>query len=113
MEVRFKLLSDDDILVLPDSSSILNIKNGCNGVKPQRFRSLVLCQFCVSFQKKNGQQDEIGSVRLIPASLNRYLVEKNFVNSTICYVNLKHRITVREVKPQFLRQAGMGKNDMI
>ena len=74
---------------------------------------LVLCQFCVSFQKKNGQQDEIGSVRLIPASLNRYLVEKNFVNSTICYVNLKHRITVREVKPQFLRQAGMGKNDMI
>ena len=39
----------------------------------------------------------------------RYVVGKNYVNSTFSYINFKRHIKVLEGKLRFLRQVGMGK----
>ncbi|XP_066935958.1 zinc finger MYM-type protein 3-like [Clytia hemisphaerica] len=69
----------------------------------------VLCQFYGEVRKRDGDDYEPDSLRVMQAGLHRYLVENNYPKSIMDETVFNKSIKTLEGKARLLRQNGMGK----
>ena len=70
----------------------------------------ILRRFYTELRKENGTDYEPDSLRVMQASLHRYLVECKYPKSIIVDAEFKTSCDVLEGKARTLREKGMGKN---
>ena len=127
-KARFQLLSEDELAILADECNNKNTKRSTNTwlnvykswavernmkVQLEDYSPLeldvVLCQFYGEIRKKDGNNYEPDSLRVMQAGLHRYLVEKKYPKSIMDDVVFDKSIKTLEGKARLLRQNGMGK----
>ena len=69
----------------------------------------ILEQFYAAVRKKNGDDYEPGSLRVMATTIDRYLIEKEYKYSIIRDREFKSSKRVLEEKARLLRQQGKGK----
>ena len=127
MENRFELLSEADLESLSSKSESINTKRSTSTwlnvyrawaeVRykkadfenyPPRELDTILCQFYGEVRKRNGEEYEPDSLRVMQSGLHRYLKDKNFPKSIIEDIEFTQSNKVLEGKARTLRQNGKG-----
>ena len=127
-KARFQLLSEDELAILAEECNNKNTKRSTNTwlnvykswavernmkVQLEDYSPLeldvVLCQFYGEIRKKDGNNYESDSLRVMQAVLHRYLVEKKYPKSIMDDIVFDKSIKTLEGKARLLRQSGMGK----
>ena len=128
MENRFELLSEADLESLSSKSESINTKRSTSTwlnvyrawaeVRykkadlenyPPRELDTILCQFYGEVRKKNGEEYESDSLRVMQSGLHRYLKDTNFPKSIIEDIEFTQSNKVLDGKARTLRQNGKGR----
>lgn len=125
---RFRLLSEEDLQKLSEKSESKNTKrststwlNAYQSWAKERSKKpdlenytaneldTVLSQFYAELTKKDGKEYEPDSLRVMQASLHRYLKDKNYPKSIITDIDFTKCNKILEGKARTLRENGLGR----